>query len=141
MHLTTTGAKHMTKIIRTALAISSHPGTSNTNLTAANGHSTSTGTLFARNRFAISIKSICSHRAHSTTAIDVVYHMTAFYQHSRIATHNTSVEVEVSLTISSNIGIRTATRTIDITTVREASTCIRNIIGSVVWCTTIVDNL
>ena len=122
MHLTTTGTKHMTVVIRTALAISSHLGTSNTNLTAANGHSTSTGSICARNRFAINIKGICTHRSHSTTTIDVVHHMTTIYQHSSITTYDTGIKVEVSLTICSCIGIRTATRTIDITTVREAGT-------------------
>ena len=122
MHLTTTSAKHMTEVIRTALAISSHLGSGNTNLTSADGHSTSTGTFCARSGFAICIKGVCAHRAHSATAIDIVYHMTTVYQHSGVTTHDTSIEVEVSFTIRSCISIRTAARTIDITTVRIAGT-------------------
>ena len=133
MHLTTTGAKHMTVVIRTALTMFCHSGTGNTNLSSTDSHSTSAGSICARDRLAnrhfgmccmvSSIcKGICSHRTHSTTAIYIMHHMTTIYQHSSITTYDTGIEVEVSLTICSCIGIRTATRTIDITTVREAGT-------------------
>ena len=141
MHLTTTSAKHMTEVIRTTLAISIHLGTGNTNLTATNGNGTCTSFICTRDRFAISIKGVCAHRAHSTTAINIVYHMTTVYQHCRIATHDASIEVEVCLTISSYIGICTTTRTIDITTIGESCSREGDIIRSVVRRTAIIDNI
>ena len=122
MHLTATGTKHMTVVVRAAFAMSCHCSSSNTNLSSADGHGTSSGTICARDWFAISVKSICAHRAHSTTAIDIVHHMTTVYLHRRITTHDAGIEVEISLTICSCIGIRTTARTIYITTVREAGT-------------------
>ena len=120
MHLTTTGTKHMTVVIRTTLAISCHLSTSNTNLTATDSHSTSTSTFSARSGFAISIKGECAHRTHSATAIDIVNHMTTVDSYCSITTHDTGIKVEVSLTICPFKSIRTAARTIDITTRRIA---------------------
>ena len=132
MHLTPASAEHMAVVIRTRFAITRHSGTGKTYLAAADGNGTCAGALSTRYRLAYGHfrmsrmvcgigKVVCAHGAHGATAIDVVHDMASVYQHGSVTTHDTGIEVEVCLPISSCIGVRAATRAIDIATIGIAS--------------------